>query len=425
MTLPGRETLAVLCDRFGLHYIHLEENLELKDPDENVRKILGRDVPDGANLYDVFPELVGREADVERVLQGTGELSIAGVLSANAKVYYDLIVLPPQSETGRALVVIHDVTAELEARRLLQQAEHEVSLLSETLRRKDDNLKALNETTLRYINKLHATEESLMRSREELQRGNDRMTRELRMAEKVQRQLVEFVPPEVPWLRTAYTYRPLEEVGGDFMALMKMDDDAFAVFIGDVTGHGVTAALFIALLKSTFRQVFRDHGGSPDVLLERLNEMLIDNLNGNFVTCIYGILSRAGDRDARFVFASGGHPSPVVVRAGGSIDFFRAEGMMLGFRAPLRTRAVTAPLRPGDRLYLYTDGLPESGNSQGGMIGFDEGLEAMFAYSRAATLEETHERILEFCDRFRGDEPLHDDITVLSFEVTRPVNRPT
>lgn len=417
MTPPDPEILASLFDRFGLYFINLDENLALKGPAGNVSRILGLEIPDGTNIFNVFPELVGREADLERVLGGNGELSIANVLSANGAAYYDLLVLPLTSKRRCALVVVHDVTGELEARRLLQQAEHEVSLLSEKLRRKDDNLKALNETTLRYINTLHATEESLKKSREELQRGNDRMTRELRMAEKVQRDMVRFSPPDVQWLRAAYTYRPLEEVGGDFMALMEMDNGAFAVYVGDVTGHGVTAALFIALLKSNFRQVFRYYGGTPDVLLERLNEMLMGNLNENFVTCVYGILSRTDRGEATFVFASGGHPSPVVVRAGGSIDFLRAEGMMLGFRSPLKTSAVTVSLRPGDRLYLYTDGLPESGNSRGGMIGFDEGLEEMFAYSRAGTLEETHLRIIEYCDRFRGDEPLHDDITILSFEI--------
>ncbi|MGV7928126.1 MAG: PP2C family protein-serine/threonine phosphatase [Spirochaetota bacterium] len=418
MMLPDPEIITTLCDRFGLHFVYLNGDLTLSDSGENISRTLGREIPDGVSAFMIFPELVGREDDIERVLDGVGELSIANILCANGKVYYDLHIYSLASKTRRALVVLHDVTRELEARRLLQQAGHEVSLLSETLRRKDENLKALNETTLRYINMLHATEESLTRSREELLRRNDRMTRELRMAEKVQRELVEFTPPEVPWLRTAYTYRPLEEVGGDFLALMEMDDGAFAVYVGDVTGHGVTAALFIALLKSSIRQVFRDYGATPDVLLERLNEMLIGNLNENFVTCIYGILSRVDENNARFVFASGGHPSPVVVRSGGAIDFPRGEGMMLGFRSPLRTRTVTVSLHPGDRLFLYTDGLPESGNGAGGMIGFDEGLEEMFAFSRASTLEETHGKILEFCDRFRGDEPLHDDITILSFEIT-------
>ncbi|HNU92379.1 MAG TPA: PP2C family protein-serine/threonine phosphatase [Spirochaetota bacterium] len=418
MTLPDPEILPGLCDRYGIHFIAFDDSFELLGPVPDLSKTLGIDIPESAGLFEVFPELVGRESDLEKILDGTGELSITHILSANGAAYYDLLALPLPNRPRCALLVLHDVTGELEARRLLQQAGHEVSLLSEMLRSKDDNLKALNETTLLYINRLHATEESLMKSREELRRSNERMTRELLMAGKVQRQLVEFDPPGAPWLRTAHTYRPLEEVGGDFMALIEMEDGAFAVCIGDVTGHGVAAALFIALLKSTFRQVLQDYGGSPDVLLERLNDMLIGNLNGNFVTCIYGILAKT-EQGAEFVFASGGHPSPVVVRAGGSIDFLQAEGTMLGFRSPLRTRAVTETLLPGDRLYLYTDGLPESGNSQGGMIGFDEGLEEMFQFSRAGTLEETHGRIIEYCDRFRGEEPLHDDITILSFEIVR------
>lgn len=204
------------------------------------------------------------------------------------------------------------------------------------------------------------------------------------------------------------------------MSLTGMGDGSFAVFIGDVTGHGVTAALFIALLKSSLRQVFRNHGGSPDVLLERLNDTLIGNLNQNYVTCIYGILTRLDRDTVIFRFASGGHPSPAVMRSDGSIQFHRGEGTMLGFRSPIGTRAIAVPLRPGDRLFLYTDGLPESRNDAGGVIGFDEGLKELFAFSRAPTLEETHMRILEYCDRFRGDVPLQDDITVLSFEITRP-----
>ena len=420
MTIPDLPIDTNLCDRFGLHFVYLDDRLSLNGPGRGISDFLGVQIPDGILVFDIFPELVGRESDIETVLDGKREFIISGILGSTGRAYYNLHLLPLATNPRRALVVVHDVTQELDARRLLQQAENEVSLLSETLRRKDENLKTLNETTLRYINRLHAMEESLIKSREELQRSNDRMTKELLMAEKVQRELVEFIPPKASWLRTAYTYRPLEEVGGDFMSLTGMGDGSFAVFIGDVTGHGVTAALFIALLKSSLRQVFRNHGGSPDVLLERLNDTLIGNLNQNYVTCIYGILTRLDRDTVIFRFASGGHPSPAVMRSDGSIQFHRGEGTMLGFRSPIGTRAIAVPLRPGDRLFLYTDGLPESRNDAGGVIGFDEGLKELFAFSRAPTLEETHMRILEYCDRFRGDVPLQDDITLLSFEITRP-----
>ncbi len=421
MMLPGPETLIRLCDRYGVYFVYFNDSLTLEGRAENLSKLLDRDISEGARLLEVFPELVGRENVLDDIIDGRGELSIFNIIAANGAVYYNLLVIPDPSRQRSALLIIHDVTAELKARQLLQQSRNEVSLLSETLRHRDDNLKALNETTLLYINKLHATEESLKKSREELRQSNERMSRELLMAEKVQRQLVEFDPPDVPWLRTEYTYRPLEEVGGDFMGLMKRPGEEFAVFIGDVTGHGVAAALFIALLKSTFRQVFMKHGGTPDVMLEKINSMLLNNLNGNFVTCVYGLLSKKDDGSADFVFASGGHTEPVIVRANGPVEFLQSRGTMLGYMSPMGSSLETANLRPGDRLFLYTDGLPETENPRGKIIGFEEGLEELFEFSRSDTLKEAHGRIIEYCDRFREGEPLHDDLTILSFEI---VNTP-
>ncbi|HSV95446.1 MAG TPA: SpoIIE family protein phosphatase, partial [Spirochaetota bacterium] len=72
-------------------------------------------------------------------------------------------------------------------------------------------------------------------------------------------------------------------------------------------------------------------------------------------------------------------PPPAVVRAGGSVDFPYGGGMVMGVRSPLRTKAVSVPLHVGDRLFLYTDGLPETRNEKGAMMGFDGGLVEMFA----------------------------------------------
>ncbi len=408
----------ILCSRFGLYFAGLTKDFTLSHLSPGMADYLATDAPEGVSSFRLFPELAERKADIKEALGGGGGFSIPRLARADGAACFDLHVYPLPRKKGTALLVVQDITRKLEADRSLQQAHGEVSLLTEMLRRKEMDLEELEESHGKHLRKLRVIEKSLKESRKVLQSQHDRMTRDLLMAEKVQRELVGFVPPEVAWMRTAHTYRPLEEIGGDFMTLMKMEENSYAVFIGDVTGHGVTAALFIALLKSSILQVFREFGTTPDRLLERLNEILIGNLMGNFVTGIYGILCRESERSARFVFASGGHPPPAVVRTGGSVDFPYGGGMLMGVQSPLCAKAVAVPLYPGDRLFLYTDGLPETRNENGGMIGFEDGLAEMFASSQAPTLDETHARILDYCDRFRSDTPLSDDITILSFEVT-------
>ncbi|RPI89886.1 MAG: hypothetical protein EHM32_12150, partial [Spirochaetales bacterium] len=293
----------ILCSRFGLHCAFLVQDFTLSYLSPGLAEYLATDAPEGVSGLRLFPELVGREADIKTALGGIGGFSIPRLVRAAGAACFDLHVYPLQRKKGTALLVVQDITGKLEADRSLQQAHGEVSLLTETLRRKEADLEELEEAHRRHLRKLRIVQESLRESRKVLQSQHDRMTRDLLMAERVQRELVGFVPPEVAWMRTAHTYRPLEEIGGDFMTMMKMEQNSYAVFIGDVTGHGVSAALFIALLKSSILQVFSEFGSTPDRLLERLNEILIGNLMGNFVTGIYGVLCPESDRSARFVFA--------------------------------------------------------------------------------------------------------------------------
>jgi len=189
------------------------------------------------------------------------------------------------------------------------------------------------------------------------------------------------------------------------------------VFVGDVSNHGVSAALFLSLVKATTDRICREYAHSPFGYISNLNRELTGNMPLSFLTAIYGVFRKKADEPGiDFTFSCAGHPPPLLYRAeSGTVEFLYSKGTLIGMFDDLKLEETTVRLFRGDRIYLYTDGVPETVNDRNQIWGFENMPDLVLkAHDRLLSL--TLDNIMAEIDRFRGDIPLSDDIIIVGFE---------
>lgn len=261
------------------------------------------------------------------------------------------------------------------------------------------------------------SEEALRISEEKLRLRNDIMEKDLRLAQIIHRAILPKQAPVTDRFLVDYRYAPLEKVGGDYFSFMNRNDGSFSVFLGDVAGHGVAAALFISLVKSVTDRIYREYGDEPDRYLWMINKLLIDEMPSYFITAVYGIFSFEEER-VSLTMANGGHPYPVIYRASdNSFIQMKTTGTVIGMIDTAIYKKETICLMPGDRVYVYTDGIPEAENGNRQIIGFDDGLIDLFRKAHHPDLGETLDGVMREVKRFTGDTPIDDDVVLIGIEV--------
>jgi len=184
------------------------------------------------------------------------------------------------------------------------------------------------------------------------------------IARTLQSSLLPPVLPDIPQLEIAAEYRPAGrglEVGGDFYDVFNTAEDQWYAVIGDVCGKGAEAAAVTALARYTIRAA-AVRRRSPSAILRWLSDAMLQQSehDGRFCTIACAHLD-VGRSPARVTISCGGHPLPLLVRAGGATEEVGAPGTLLGFVAHPDLQDRSAELHPGDTLVLYTDGLTEAG----------------------------------------------------------------
>ncbi len=166
--------------------------------------------------------------------------------------------------------------------------------------------------------------------------------------------------PEIAGVDIAVRYWATGEgtvVGGDFYDVFEIDDDHWAVVIGDVCGTGPTAAALTGLARHTIR-ASAWHGADHERVLWNVNNAVLQSGQITFCTALYGTLTRSTP-GYTFRMASGGHPLPIVRRAGGGTETIGEPGTLLGAFADSRSVTTSVELTPGDTMLLYTDGVTD------------------------------------------------------------------
>lgn len=258
-------------------------------------------------------------------------------------------------------------------------------------------------------------EDRLAKSEESLRDRNAVMENDLRLARKTLSALIDETPPAIPGCSIAVRYQPLEEVGGDYFSIVPLGEMGAAVFLCDITGHGVTAALFLSLIKYFSERIFFTCSNDPGGYLFRMNNELHGYIASYFITGLYGVLDLGTMK--KFRFSAGAHPLPVILRKNGKAEFAGESGIVIGFVANAMYPENEVRIFSGDMVFLYTDGIPETRNKQDRIVGFEEELLSLFERGRRSTIEDTLDAVMKSLGEYRGDVPYDDDIVLLGFEI--------
>ena len=246
--------------------------------------------------------------------------------------------------------------------------------------------------------------------------AKERIESELRLAHDIQMGILPRVFPAFPHRREFDIYAaivPAKEVGGDLYDFFFMDDDHLCFTIGDVSGKGVPASLFMAVTKILIKAK-AVKGLTPETILARVNEDLsIDNPSMMFVTLFLGILDVT---NGEIVYCNGGHNPPYIIRADGEITQLEGtKGMALGVMEDLTYQSKNITLKKGDNLFLYTDGVTEAVNQQDELFS-EKRLEMGLSDLRDQSLKEIISGIMERLEVFSKGVPQADDITMLALK---------
>ena len=276
--------------------------------------------------------------------------------------------------------------------------------------------------------KLHRLQRTLEETNERLARANDRMSRDLKAAAKIQQTFLPREVPRVPGMDFAWIYRPCDELGGDGLNVLPLGVDTVGLYILDVSGHGVASALLSVTLSrllsppsepSSILIRQSDAGGHFDVtppaeVAARLNRLFpFDSATEQFATLVYGILNGA---TGEFRYVSAGHPGPVHVACGGDSVILSSPGSPIGLAVDAyEERSVRLDL--GDRLYLYSDGVPEAMDSSGKAFG-DTRLQEVLRQGRSGSLQDGVAALGAEIARWHGAERPRDDISILAVEMS-------
>lgn len=234
-----------------------------------------------------------------------------------------------------------------------------------------------------------------------------RVRDELEVARQLQADLLPREAPQIPGLEFAHSYRTANEVGGDYYDFQPLPDGRLALVVGDASGHGIAAGLLMAIANATLKTAL-DVDPKPARVAELLNRTLFrTGDNRAFMTLFFGLLDPASG-DLEFVCA--GHPFPLLRRSSGQILELGTGALPLGLRAEIELRAGHTVFERGDRLVLFSDGLPEGVDLQHDAFGFER-LRSTVA--EPGTPAAIHDRILRAFSRHVGSEPLTDDLTLV------------
>ena len=213
------------------------------------------------------------------------------------------------------------------------------------------------------------------------------------------------------------TIEPAREVGGDFYDFFLVDDEHLCFTIGDVSGKGVPASLFMAVTKTLWRVVVTQQP-QPDLVLAMLNnELCRDNESGMFVTVFYGVLHL---RTGEIQYSNGGHNLPYLLSLTGRAQFVEnTGGMALGVMETARYAMKTLHLHTGEGLFLYTDGVTEAMDADGNLFS-DNRLQTSLQRDQSPPPIEVIRRTLDEVKQFVAGAEQSDDITTLAIRYLQP-----
>lgn len=253
-----------------------------------------------------------------------------------------------------------------------------------------------------------------------LEKRHQELEEDLLLARKTQEQFVPRRFMNVPGIDCFAHYRPVDQVGGDYFDFIDLKERGVGVFISDVSGHGVPAALITAMLKMT-TSLHGPEAESPARFLTLLNRSLYRKTGTHFLTAFMAFIE---PKSQRIVFANAGHCCPILYRRStGEYTELDSYGMIMGLLPFDEYEDNALPLKPEDRLIFYTDGVTESRNDEGEMFG-EKRLRKFLEDYNQLDAEQTVNGLLNALNSFRGDQEPEDDIALICLDVIGEIGMP-
>ena len=274
---------------------------------------------------------------------------------------------------------------------------------------------ALNQQmdTIRRMERKQMEQENMIKEQE-------RIVKELSTARQIQKSVLPHIFPPFPdraEIDLFATMDPAKDVGGDFYDFYFIDEDHLCLVIADVSGKGIPAALFMMLSKRILEDLARQEP-TPSTILEKTNDLLCDNNQAEmFVTVWLGILEIS---TGKLTAANAGHEFPAICKKGGSFELYKdTHGFVVGGMEGVHYKGYDLQLNPGDKLFVYTDGVPEATDGSGEMFGTDRMITALRSCADN-TPEEILQGVRSAVDSFVGDAEQFDDLTMMCLEYKGP-----
>ncbi|MBR7084781.1 MAG: PP2C family protein-serine/threonine phosphatase [Oscillospiraceae bacterium] len=334
------------------------------------------------------------------------EMNLLIILAGGSSILVILLLLP-------VLVIIVTKTIVSPINLVAQEAEefkekHLISQKLDTIKTKDE-IQFLSEAILKMEIDINEYIDKITKITAE----KERIGAELSVATQIQADMLPCKFPAFPDRKEFEIFAsmtPAKEVGGDLYDFFLIDDNHLALVIGDVSGKGVPAALFMVISKTLLKNQSMI-SNSPKEILETVNNQLYEsNAEGMFVTVWLGILEIS---TGKIVAVNGGHEYPAIRKKDGKFELFKDKhGMMVGAMSGIPYKQYEFQLEKGDTLFVYTDGVPEATNAQNELYGTDRMIDAL-NQDGSAVPEQILSNVRKNVDLFVADAPQFDDLTML------------
>ncbi len=281
---------------------------------------------------------------------------------------------------------------------------------------------------LRAGERIVELEKKLSMRNAQLEETNKRMIRDLQAAAKIQEALLPSTLPDNERYQIAWHFEPCDELAGDILNFFHLDETHLGLYVLDVSGHGVAAALLAvslsrllspimdqsSIIKTRLENPPRYAITPPNEVANQLNRRFQMNAEtGQYFTMIYGVLDI---KDRTFEFVSAGHPPIVLVPAQGNARQIQVPGLPIGFMENWNYSKDRIQLNPGDRFYLYSDGIIEARDDKEKMFTKNR-LASVLEKARKLSLPESINYTLQKVKEWTNGRPIDDDITIMGIEI--------
>jgi sigma-B regulation protein RsbU (phosphoserine phosphatase) len=238
---------------------------------------------------------------------------------------------------------------------------------------------------------------------------------QLKEARRIQMQTLPQTAPVIEGIEIAGQGHPAASVGGDYYGYIRLRDDRWGIAVADVTGHGIGAALMMSDLQATLRASAHLNQNPRDCVawVNWLFSQPSEHDVSKHASLFYAVIEPA---TRTLKYTNAGHNPPLLIRADGSVTRLSSGGVLLGVLATSTYELATVDLRPGDLLLIYTDGITEAPNTNGEMFEEERLLDNLQRHRNLGAAE-IITRLMDDLQRFQGDEPLQDDVTLVCLKV--------